>query len=248
MIASHGSARRPSLVARALVCAAVASLAFASSGVARAEQPWDVGFEAGAMRRILAQRPYFANDARLGPVAILKVHLAASPTFSFGVYGSFDISPEGGVPVRRVFSGGVRLRLMPAWPTDRVRAYFFVGAGFAGIHQDAHVERFPIAPTPGLQDVSVDAQSGTFFEIPFGLGVTYAFAPHWRISTELGGRGNFGFSSGFYGNCEPSPPPSASGCEPPRTGTAKNFPDLELGPLGSDAFAVALTVGVAYFR
>jgi hypothetical protein len=227
------------MMKRLLPLCAGASVAFAltiATSDARAQLHVDASAQVGAMKRELTSRPPGSKDAGFGPVAQLNVHFALIPLVRLGAYVGHDISPVSGDPSARDLTwGGLRAKIMSPWPRGALRAWLFVGFGYAGVYQrsTSAPRNFPGPPaTPTVRaDAVVQGAGGGFFEVPFGIGASYKLRKPWELCAELGLRPAFGHSGSVYG--DPGPQVTSAGRP---TGNAL--------PLGKDSFAVGLTVGV----
>jgi hypothetical protein len=186
------------------------------------------------MRRILVQRPTLSNDAELGPLFGISAHYTFVDPLAAGIYVSHDVSPEGGVPTRQATSAGLRLRLSPRWPTERLRIAVFAGFGFVFATQAGYETTMALSPLTPAQRVEIADASGRFLEIPFGMGFSYAVAPHLLIRSEIAARYGFLFGGSLYDGT--------------RDASATSFPDLQIDPAGLDVLALSLTLGIAYAR
>jgi hypothetical protein len=139
---------------------------------------WDVEGEAGLMKRFLANRPKGAGDAGFGPSMQLASHFALLPLVHVGAYLGGDVSPVSRGDTRVFGDGGLRVKgLIPVFPKS-MRGWLFSGFGVA------------------VQN------HGGFFEVPFGLGVSYKFWPthrgDWSVFSELGGKVGFAEHGSAY--------------------------------------------------
>jgi hypothetical protein len=204
--------------------------------IARAQVHWDAAAQVGVMKRVLGDRPAGGEDAGFGPVGQLTAHVALLPLVRVGGYFGHDISPMGGVTsARDITFGGLRAKLMSPWPRGALRAWLFVGFGYAGTYaRSTSAPRvFPgDAANPAVtSDATVHGAGGSFFEVPFGLGASYKLRKPWELCAELGMRAGFGHTGSVY---------EAPGPEVTSPGRA----DANALPAGTDRFAVGLTVGV----
>lgn len=214
---------------------AAASLLLAST-TSRAQLHWDASAQAGAMKRVLVNRPAGGENAGFGPAAQLTGHVALFPLVRFGGYLGHDISPMGGdMSARDLTWGGVRAKIMSPWPRGSFRAWLFVGFGYSGVYarSTSAPRTFPgAAPAPSVREPAVvQGAGGGFFEVPFGLGASYNFRKPFALCAELGMRTGFGHSGSVYE--DPGPQVKSAG-----------RPDSNALPAGTDRFAIGLTVGV----
>jgi hypothetical protein len=188
---------------------------------ASAQLHWDAAAQVGVMRRVLVNRPTGGPDAGFGPAAQLTAHVALFPLIRFGAYVGQEISPMGGeVSARDLTWGGVRAKIMSPWPRGSLRTWLFVGFGYSGVY----------ARSSPIDGAVVQGAGGGFFEVPFGLGVSYTFWKPYALCADLGMRAGFGHNGSVY----ESPGPEVKG--PGR-------PDGNAAPAGTDRFAIGLNVG-----
>ncbi len=201
---------------------------------ASAQLHWDASVQVGAMKRFLVERPQGGEDAGFGPVAQLTAHVALLPLVHAGVYAAHDISPLAGpAAARNITSGGIRGKM--AIPLrGNLRAWGFLGFGFAGVYSQSYdLRAFPVQSGSGTvpRDAHVEGAGGHFFEVPFGIGASYKLRKPWELCAELGARVGFAHAGSVYE--DPGPQLKIAG-----------FPDNNVLPAGLDRFAVGLTVGV----
>jgi hypothetical protein len=203
---------------------------------AQAQLHWDASAQAGVMKRALGDRPPGGADAGFGPAIQLAGHVALLPLVRVGVYAGHDISPMGGeTSARDLTYAGLRAKIMSPWPRGSLRAWLFLGFGYAGVYarSTSAPRLFPGAPgTPSVTSAAVvDGAGGGFFEVPVGIGASYKLRKPWELCAELGVRPGFGHSGSVY---------EAPG---PRLRSAGR-PDGNALPAGRDGFAIGLTVGL----
>ncbi len=219
-----------------LMATSVAALiAVTASREASAQLHWDAAAQVGLMKRVLANRPAGGDDAGFGPTAQITGHVALLPLVHLGGYFGHDISPIGDI-TRNITSGGLRVKgLIPVVPKP-FRLWFFAGFGHAGVYQQS-VNAVFSKPDPlgtgtlQLRPGRIEGAGGSFFEVPFGFGVSYMFRKPWELSAELGGRLGFGHAGSVYD------PPGPQVTIP--LDSARNAL-----PAGLDRFALGLTVGI----
>jgi hypothetical protein len=215
------------LTRRLLAAAPIALSLVLFASRAGAQLHWDASAQVGVMKRNLVDRPTGsrARDATFGPAGELAGHVALMPLVRLGAYFGHDISPfQGDVSARDITWGGLRAKIMSPWPRGDVRAWLFVGFGYAGVYQRS---------TSSAERV-VHGAGGGFFEVPFGLGASYKLRKPWELCAELGGRTGFGHTGSVY---------DAPG---PRVTTAAGAAaaDTNALPAGVDRFAIGLTIGI----
>jgi hypothetical protein len=146
--------------------------------VAHAQVHWDVGAQAGAMKRFTTGGDEGAPSPGFGPTFGLQGHVALVPMVRAGLYAEQDISPASEAGPRTFWAGGLHFRVTPPLLSSPWRAWLFAGAGVAyaysrGVHAD-----------------------GGFLDLPLGLGLGRKLTRSWLLFTELGTR--FGLLS--YGS------------------------------------------------
>jgi hypothetical protein len=162
---------------------------------------WDVAAQAGVAERF-ARSP--APRRTPGPTAELHGHLALYPMVRVGAYAAFDLSPTEGVADRRIYAGGVRIKVAPPWLPTPWRVWTFLGFGGAYV-------QMPGGP-------SFRGASTSTAEVPVGVGLGRRLAGPWEIYVELAGRLEI---AGFGWHREgPAPPGGVS------TGTDVDGEDL----------------------
>jgi hypothetical protein len=223
------------LTRAALPTALAFSLAFCWSTRAGAQVHWDASAQAGVTRRVLGDRPTGGKDAGFGPVGQLEGHIALLPLVRFGAYVGHDISPLGGdASARDITWGGARVKVMSPWPRGSFRLWLFFGFGYDGVYQRSTTTVRNVPGPIGMPtlraETVVHGAGGGFFEIPYGIGVSYKLRKPWELCAELGGRSGFGFSGSAY----------EAG---PRV-TSPGIPDEHALPAGNDRFGIGLTVGL----
>jgi hypothetical protein len=205
----------------------------ADEHVAAAQIHWDASAELGVMKRFLGARPPGSSDAGVGIAGQINGHVALLPLVYVGAYVGHDISPlPGDASPRDITSGGVRAKGVLPWG-HAARAWVFAGFGYAGVYARSYHTTFAIAHPTGVerQPVLVEGASGSFFEVPFGLGASYKLSKPWELCAELGASVGFGHKGSAY----EEPGPSV---------TVPNFASQNAAPAGLDRLAVGLTLGV----
>jgi hypothetical protein len=200
---------------------------------------WDLGAEAGLMKRFTNDADASAPKPGFGPAFELHGHVALVPTLRVGAYVAYDISPASGIAAREILSGGLRLRFLPPWPGGRFRSWIFAGAGYAGAYAPSYMTTVADV-NPGTPPVSVrvEGQGGGYVEVPLGIGMSYKVRKPWELFAELGTRLGFAFGGSLYdGNGAPA---SCATANCPLTGRPTVFPYV-----GQDSLAVYLSVGVS---
>ncbi|AKU96524.1 hypothetical protein AKJ09_03188 [Labilithrix luteola] len=222
----------PSAAKRVLVVLAVIALTTFATRSAHAQIHWDASAQVGGMKRFLTSRPPGGDDASIGPAGQLTAHLALLPLVRFGVYVGHDISPMGGDDrgTRDITFGGLRAKVMSPWPRGRLRAWAFVGFGYAGTYARSS-QTIVTLPDGSATAGLVQGAGGGFLEVPFGIGASYKIRKPWELCAELGLRVGFAHHGSVYE--EPGPQFSLGGS-----------PDGNASPAGIDRFALGLTVGV----
>lgn len=209
-------------------------LCVASSAAAQvANVHWDASAQLGVGKRFVVDRPAGVGDASFGPSGQLAAHVALLPLVRAGAYASYDLSPSDGA-TRDVVAGGLRAKLLSPWPHGAVRTWLFVGVGYAGVFARGYTGDVATAPGVLAPDARVSAANGHFFELPFGIGVSYKLWKPWHFSAELGARYGFGHGGDAYEL--PGPSFVAGGTR----GSAL--------PAGLDRWGLGLTIGLLFDR
>lgn len=208
---------------------------------AHAQVHWDGAVEAGGMKRIVTSRPPGGHDVGFGPMVGLRAHLALMPLLRVGAYFDGDLSPSDEPAARRVYSGGLRLKITPPvtfGPDEAMRTWLFLGFGYAGVYAPSYRTQLqiqnPAGPTVS-QDVNAGGAGGHFLEIPFGIGVGWRLRKPWEVSAELSGRLGIANSGTVYNS--DGRPASVVGGSPIGVDTRIDTP-------GQDSWAFGLTIGI----
>jgi hypothetical protein len=219
---------------RRLAAAAATIVALLFPTAADAQLHGDASLQVGVRKRFLFERPPGGDDAGFGPAIELMGHVAVFPLVRAGVYLGHDISPLGGVATARdVSSGGLRGKVLLPWFREKVRAWAFLGFGYAIVSTRSYATSLTIRTpgrTPVQRDVEVLGAGGGFFEVPFGIGASYKFFKPWELCAELGARIGFAHSGSAY---EIGPQVVVPGDV-----------NQNLLPSGNDSFALGLTIGI----
>jgi hypothetical protein len=204
---------------------AVAVAAITSSHVAWAQVRWDVGAEAGGMKRFLASS---TATIGVGPAFEVHGHVALLPLVRVGGYFGHDGSPVGPGAARQITTFGARVKVTPPWPRDEWHTWVFAGFGYALAYGPSY--SLTLSPDQGpTQAFTVDGASGHFFEIPIGVGVGWRFKRPWELTAELSGRIGLGPNGQLYDL---------------RNATAPGVPSEFVDPFGNDSFAIGLMLGI----
>jgi hypothetical protein len=199
--------------------------------LARAQVHWDASAGIGAMKRFLTSKPSGGGDAGFGPAGEIHGHIALLPLFRVGAYVAHDIAPmPGDVAALQITSLGARAKLTSPWPLDPWRAWAFAGFGYAGAYGPSYTTRVVQAGTG--TDALVVGAGGGFFEIPFGVGVSYKLRRPWHLMAELSGRAGFGFSGSLFD------------LGPGRSGMPKTGPPVYLSNPGVPSVGASLLLGI----
>lgn len=207
------------------------ALAVALPRPASAQLHWDASVQAGAMKRFVVERAPGTDDVGIGPTAQIAAHVALLPLVHAGVYVGHDISPlPDPASARNITFMGIRAKVAVPMSGD-LRAYGFAGFGLALVTQQAfELKNFPYRS--GKKDAQVESAGGNFFEVPFGLGVSYKLRKPWELCAELGARVGFAHAGSVYDELR--------GAQVKAPGEV----DQNVTSAGIDRFAVGLTVGV----
>ena len=163
---------------RRFLALVVVIFALFSATSANAQIHWDASFEAGAMKRFRASGSTPSeHQPEFGPTAQFAAHLALAPLVQIGGYLENDISGVRKEGWRDFTAGGLHIKgFVPIFPKNW-RGWVFVGVGYGDRYQHAFD--------------GIPSQNSGFFEIPFGVGVSYRFRKPFSVFTELGGRAQF---------------------------------------------------------
>ena len=219
-----------------LAASAAAAFALLVPRVAAAQVHWDAALQAGVEKRFLTGRAPGADNAGFGPFAQLSGHIALLPLVRVGGYIGHDISPLGGDAAARDLTwGGLHIKAMSPWPRGNLRAWLFFGFGYTGMYARSYHTTLGVPGPAGTitsQDVLVHGSGGGFFEVPFGIGVSYKVRKPWELFLELGARVGFASHGSAY---DRGPRYSVTG------GAAG---DGILPSAGTDRFGLGLSLGI----
>lgn len=223
---------------RGLSLAVLGAFVGLTPSVAHAQLHWDASAQVGATKREVVDRPPGGENGGVGPALQLTGHVALLPLVRIGGYLGHDISPmQGDTSARDITFGGLRAKIMSPWPRGALRAWLFVGFGYAGVYGRSTTgpRMFPGPPGNSSATVTTEATvhgaGGSFFEVPFGLGASYKLRKPWELCAELGMRTGFGHTGSLYD----APGPQV---------TSAGRPDENALPNGKDRFGIGLTLGV----
>jgi hypothetical protein len=155
-----------------------AAVVLVAAGEARgqANVNWDVGAQAGAMKRFTTSSQ--TSQPGFGPAFEVQGHVALIPMFRVGLYVAQDISPMPGWPARQFYEGGLHVKWTPPLLSSPWHTYLFAGFGAAYVRQDP--------------------REGTLLDVPEGLGLALKLRAPWEVFAELGGRVGVAFLGGVY--------------------------------------------------
>jgi hypothetical protein len=218
-----------------VLIAATTATVSAVAAPARADVHYDLGAQVGVARRVLSAQTPQGDDAGFGPVAEVRAHLALYPLVRVGAYLEHDISPISGGRyggARQITAGGLHLRVLSPLPQGKLRLYAGLGFGYAGVYAPSYQSTggFDGMNNP-LPSTFVRASTGSFWELPITVGLSYRLARHFDLTAELGLRIGVAFTGDVYNG---------------RPGTAPNQPPLDVEIPGYDQFAPTLTVGALF--
>jgi hypothetical protein len=217
-------------VKRFLFGAACAPFVFLAHPAA-AQVHWDVGAEVGPMKRFLGGKLPDASDPGFGYFGEIHAHAAIIPLLRVGAYLSHDSSPLSNTGGRQITSGGLRLKIASPWPSGVLRGWVFTGIGYAGVYAPSYHTQFSANGTSPPVDTFVEGSSGSFWEVPLGVGLGYRLSKKVSLTGELGVRFGLGYGGDVYNG---------------RAGHQANLPDLNVDPAGSDFLATFLGIGVSF--
>jgi hypothetical protein len=211
--------------------AALSSL-LAVATPARAQVHWDVGAQAGVMKRFLAAQT-IPDQAGFGPFLSVEGHVALLPLVRVGAYLGHDISPmPDPIAARDITWGGLHVKLMSPVPTGNLRVWLYTGFGYAGVYARSYDRVLPIGPPLAQKPTTgtVQGAGGGYFEIPLGFGASYKLRAPLALFATLGMRFGFAFSGSAYE-------------EPGAQWKSAGQPDQNIDPPGRDQYALGLGVG-----
>ena len=211
---------------RALIRAALVAGALSPSR-AMAQVKWDVGAEAGVVKRFTSGSSSGVSSPNLGPSVEVLGHVAVVPMVRVGLYASIDLVPQTGQ--RSYWEGGAQVRVTPPLLPAPWRTWAFAGVGYAYAYQAS----FELAAHGGEAGAGastlVDGVSGGLIEIPLGVGLGYRTQGPWTLFAELGARVDAGLYGPMY---VPGGPGNSQGTAGPS--------------LGRDSFALSLGIGLSF--
>jgi hypothetical protein len=182
------------------------------------------------MKRFLSSRDPGTSDAGFGPSLELRVHTALLPLVRVGLYALADISPQSNAGTRHLYAGGLHFKVTSPVPQGgSIRLWAVTGFGYAVNYAESFTSSVG-GGAGGTATAFFPGASGSFFEVPLGIGAGYKVARGFELTTELVGRVGFGFGGDVY---------------PDHQGSAQGFPTLAAGT-GNDVLAISLTAGVSF--
>ncbi len=228
---------------RAVVLATIGSGAFASAP-AWGQVRWDVGGEAGLMKRFTTGSSPGASSPSPGPMFELRGHVAVVPMVRVGLYAAMSLSPRAGaegseIGERTYWEGGLEVRVIPPLLPAPWRTWAFAGAGWARTYAASF--RYSDGTSSVPDNTLAQGAYGGLIEVPLGIGlgsrVTGAPGP-WGLFVEAGGRGG----AGFYGPVYAGPPRVSS------VSHDNNIVGLPPAFDGNDSFALTVSLGLSFDR
>ncbi|HEY8039427.1 MAG TPA: hypothetical protein VIF15_06520 [Polyangiaceae bacterium] len=216
-----------SLAATALLTTA----ALLTPATALAQLRWDVGAQAGVMKRITTGGDPGAPSPGFGPAFQVQGHVALLPMIRVGLYLAQDTSPASGIGPRTFWEGGLHARFAPPLLSGKWRTWLAAGFGYAYTYASSYHARENIVPGGPSVDVPVTSVDGGLLEIPLAVGLGYKATGPFTLFVELGGRFGVGFFGAMY-----------------RDGASGNVGGASVIPqpfMGQDSFALSLSVGLS---
>ncbi len=191
----------------------------------------DANFEAGLSKRFLSG----GLKGSVGPIIGLSGDLALMPLIRVGAYFDEELAADGEAKAPFITSFGGRVKFLPPLGSEKLRAWLFVGIGYAivsapGYHTSEPVPNFNTGGQSNV-DATVASTGGSFVEIPFGIGGSYQLRAPWVVLAELSGRASLGSGGNYF---DPTGRPATI------TSTGDSIGIIT----GSESFAVILTVGI----
>jgi hypothetical protein len=163
------------------------------------------------------------------------------PLLRLGAYFEGELSPSGDPGARRIYAGGLRLKVTPpsAWgPNDTVRPWAYLGFGAAGVYAPSYKSQLvgTLNGAPETQTVDAKGAGGYFFEIPIGAGVSWRFRKPYELNVE--GTFRIGVGNGGTLYSKDGRPASVSGAN------ALSGLDTTVASAGQDSWAFGILVGI----
>jgi hypothetical protein len=219
--------------------AALSSGAFASTP-ASGQVKWDVGGEAGVVKRFTTAGSAGASSPGLGPSFEAQGHVAVVPMVRMGLYVGMSLLPRAGtgtdkIGERTYWEGGAQVRVTPPLLPAPWRAWAFAGVGYVYTYAESY--DFGAGQSSTQHNAIAQGVGGGFVDVPLGIGLGYRLNGPWVLFVEGGGEVGVGFSGPVYAG---SPPVSGASTSS-RPGTQAAFG-------GHDSFALSLSVGLSFDR
>jgi len=161
---------------------------------------WDLGLAVGPTKRYLGSRETGGGDAGMGAGAELRGHVRVMSGLSAGAYAGWEYSPVSPT-TRHIFGLGARLRWVPVPSSGSTQWWVFGGLGYALAWSPSFDTTLPVIVNgaPKLSDATVESASGTFFEVPLGVGLGSAPKRHrLQFHAELAVKIGFGHRGALY--------------------------------------------------
>jgi hypothetical protein len=195
-------------------------------------QHFDASFNAGVSKRILSGGSLSGST---GPIVGLAGDVALMPLIRVGAYVDEEMAFDGEPKAPFITSFGARVKFLPPLGNEKLRAWIFVGFGYAFLSAPGYHESLPLPSGSGTQvsqDATTPASGGTFIEIPFGVGGSYQLRAPWVLLAELSGRAGLNSSGNYF---DPTG----------RNAFQTSAPTNNIGLItGNESFAIILTVGI----
>jgi hypothetical protein len=222
-----------------LAAAAAAVALAATERPAHADTNFDLAFQTGVAKRFFSNPDGAAGlSGSVGPVLMVQADVALVPLVRVGAYVSQEMQFDGEPSAPFITSAGARVKLTPPLAMDKLRFWVFAGFGFAGLAAPSYHQQLPYpgqGPQTGqavLADSTIPAQTGSFFEVPFGLGLSYKLRAPWTLLGELSGHAAFDSGGPYFD------PTGRAAYE-----TGGNHTPAGI-TIGSESFALFVTAGV----
>jgi hypothetical protein len=202
---------------------------------------YDIGFGVGPAKRFLSNKGDTGDDAALGGRAQLHADVAVLPLLRLGLYAGFELSPPPTGNVREMFPFGFQAKVTPPIESDRFKVYGFLGFGYDAVYTHSFSAIVPVQNAAAMQiptPVRFDGVSGSFFEVPFGVGGSYRLRKPWELFLELRATAGIGFGATLYNFDE-------TGGRPGHSLVGKGVAVAKDND-GEDAFGLALVFGIQF--
>jgi hypothetical protein len=207
---------------------------------AAAQTHWDANLHGGVSTRFFSQVAQSAGVSNsVGPLVGVDADVALIPLVRLGAYVDLESAHTGEPKSPQALTFGARVKLAPPMNFNHWHFWGFLGFGYAFWNAPAYNQSCTIPSGSSLltETCNIQATTGSFFEIPLGVGAGWRFRRPWELIVELQGRFGLDMQGGYFTNDG-----SGNGLTRPATAPGTG---LAIGPTtGTDVFALLLTVGI----